>query len=130
MDMQENRRRQLRLWLQGRTAPAKEKSYFSQLLNGASFGERAARRLERDYGMGEGFLDRPPTPQSSYDDNPKTMARRPGGSTGHGGWPFVRVTKEDFDALPDSVKEDIEDNVELLVRKYVVAKRARTKRAS
>ena len=60
MTIQDTRRARLRQWLEGKSAPAKEKSYFSQLLGGnASFGERAARRLERDYGMGDGFLDRP-----------------------------------------------------------------------
>jgi phage repressor protein C with HTH and peptisase S24 domain len=59
MDIQENRRARLREWLKDRTAPAKEKSYFSQLVGGiASFGERAARRIERDYGMGDGYLDK------------------------------------------------------------------------
>jgi transcriptional regulator with XRE-family HTH domain len=39
----------------------KEKSYLSQLINGkASFGERAARRIERDYGMAPGYLDEEP----------------------------------------------------------------------
>lgn len=127
--MQENRRRQLRLWLQGRSAPVKEKSYFSQLLNGASFGERAARRLERDYGMGDGYLDRPasaPSPQETPSKSPTRRAI----TENQGSWPFARVAKEDFDALPPQVKEDIEDSVEMLVRKYVLAKRAPKKRAS
>jgi len=60
MDIQDIRRARLRLWLEGKSAPAKEKSYFSQLVGGtASFGERAARRLEREYGMGDGYLDLP-----------------------------------------------------------------------
>lgn len=54
------RRHNLRLWFAARAIPAKEKSYLSQLMTGvASFGERAARRLEKDYGMGAGFLDTP-----------------------------------------------------------------------
>jgi SOS-response transcriptional repressor LexA len=58
MEIQDIRRERLREWLVGRTAPAKEKSYFSQLINGtASFGERAARRIEKDYGMDAGYLD-------------------------------------------------------------------------
>lgn len=60
MDIQSIRRQQLRRWFQGRTLPQHEKSYLSQLMHGkASFGERAARRLERDYGMPPGYLDRP-----------------------------------------------------------------------
>lgn len=62
MDIQDTRRNQLRKWLSANPTPAKEKSYFSQLVNGgASFGERAARRIERDYSMGDGYLDRTET---------------------------------------------------------------------
>ncbi|HHL0960308.1 TPA: hypothetical protein ACQVH3_005095 [Serratia marcescens] len=58
MDISENRRQRLKEWFAGKTLPTKEKSYLSQLLTGkASFGERAARRIERDYGMPGGFLD-------------------------------------------------------------------------
>lgn len=59
MDIVQNRRDRLRQWFEGKPLPEKEKSYFSQLINGkASFRERAARRIERDYNMGEGYLDR------------------------------------------------------------------------
>lgn len=57
MEISEIRRERPRQWLANRTLPEKEKSYLSQLTSGkASFGERAARRLERDYGMGNGYL--------------------------------------------------------------------------
>lgn len=60
MDISEIRREQLRKWFSNRSIPEKEKSYISQLLKGkASFGERAARRLERDYSMPDKFLDTP-----------------------------------------------------------------------
>ncbi|WP_231753056.1 MULTISPECIES: S24 family peptidase [Burkholderia] len=59
MKIQEIRRARLREWTETHPIPSKEKSYFSQLLGGGSFGERAARRLERDYEMGEGYLDTP-----------------------------------------------------------------------
>ncbi|CAG9195789.1 hypothetical protein PSP6_160105 [Paraburkholderia tropica] len=58
MDIQEKRRTQLRKWVALNGTPQKEKSYFSQLLNAnASFGERAARRIEDQYRMGVGYLD-------------------------------------------------------------------------
>jgi hypothetical protein len=58
MDIKETRRAQLKKWFAERDIPPKEKSYLSQLLSGtASFGERAARRLEAEYGMGHMFLD-------------------------------------------------------------------------
>lgn len=61
MDTKEIRRKRLAAWFSSRTLPEKEKSYLSQLINGkASFGERAARRIERDYGMSPGYLDMQP----------------------------------------------------------------------
>ncbi|AVT58536.1 Phage repressor CI-like protein [Pectobacterium versatile] len=58
MDTKEIRRTRLKEWFSERAIPGKEKSYISQLINGkASFGEKAARRLERDYGMPPGYLD-------------------------------------------------------------------------
>lgn len=59
MDIQEIRRHNLRAWVDRHGRPSTEKSYFSQLLKDQSFGERVARRLERQYGMGDGFLDTP-----------------------------------------------------------------------
>jgi hypothetical protein len=52
------RRVKLLEWVTKNGTPTNEKSYFSQLISGkASFGEKAARRIEEDYGMGLGFLD-------------------------------------------------------------------------
>lgn len=59
MYIQDIRRSNLRRWTDAHGVPSKEKSYFSQLMSGASFGERAARRLEADYGMGDRYLDQP-----------------------------------------------------------------------
>ncbi|MDR5756476.1 hypothetical protein [Caballeronia sp. LZ035] len=50
--------------------PPKEKSYFSQLTNGAaSFGEKAARRIEKQYGMADGYLDSPVASTSHRTDD-------------------------------------------------------------
>jgi hypothetical protein len=58
MEISDIRRAKLKQWFEKRAIPPKEKSYLSQLMTGtASFGERAARRLERDYGMDKGYLD-------------------------------------------------------------------------
>lgn len=58
MELVEIRRQRLKLWFSDKPIPEKEKSYISQLINGqASFGEKAARRLERDYAMGPLWLD-------------------------------------------------------------------------
>ncbi len=58
MSTKEIRSKRLAAWFSERSLPEKEKSYLSQLINGkTSFGERAARRLERDYNMPPGYLD-------------------------------------------------------------------------
>ena len=58
MGITEVRRANLRRWFENRTLPEREKSYLSQLMGGkASFGEKAARRLESTYGMPGGYLD-------------------------------------------------------------------------
>lgn len=57
MDIQDIRRANLQRWLETHSVPSKDKSLFSQIKAGGSFGERLARRLEADYGMGSGFLD-------------------------------------------------------------------------
>ncbi len=58
MDIVKIRRSQLKKWFDGKKIPESEKSYISQLINGkASFGEKAARRIENDYEMGDGYLD-------------------------------------------------------------------------
>lgn len=58
MDIVEIRRQNLAAWFSQRAIPPREKSYLSQLMNGkASFGEKAARRLENTYGMPPLYLD-------------------------------------------------------------------------
>ncbi|EBZ7585874.1 hypothetical protein EHB58_09575 [Salmonella enterica subsp. enterica serovar Hull] len=59
MDEKEIRRRRLKEWFADGKYPEKDSSYISQVINGKSIGEKAARRLERDYGMPEKFLDKP-----------------------------------------------------------------------
>jgi hypothetical protein len=59
MDEKETRRRRLKEWFADGKYPEKDSSYISQVINGKSIGEKAARRLERDYGMPEKFLDKP-----------------------------------------------------------------------
>lgn len=70
MDIVEIRRARLREWFADRSLPPKEKSYLSQLMSGtASFGEKAARRLEADLGMGDGYLDRAPEEEKEQIDS-------------------------------------------------------------
>lgn len=58
MNIVDIRRKRLKEWFSDKPIPPKEKSFLSQLMNGkSSFGEKAARRIERDYGMPEGSLD-------------------------------------------------------------------------
>jgi hypothetical protein len=60
MDITEIRRENLRRWVAEHGTPSKEKSLFSQLKANGSFGERVARRLENQYALGAGYLDRDP----------------------------------------------------------------------
>jgi hypothetical protein len=56
------RRENLKEWVKTNGVPQKEKSLFSQLINNnnnSSFGEKLARRLETQYQMGVGYLDKP-----------------------------------------------------------------------
>lgn len=60
MELAAIRRARLKEWFSDRTLPRNEKGYLSQLINGkVVFGERAARRLEKDYRMPKGHLDGP-----------------------------------------------------------------------
>jgi hypothetical protein len=52
------RRARLGRWFANRPYPEEKKSYISQLINGhASFGEKAARKLEQDFGIPHMSLD-------------------------------------------------------------------------
>lgn len=56
----ELRRANLKKWFADKTVPTEEKSYVSQLIGGsASFGEKAARRLESVFQMPAGYLISP-----------------------------------------------------------------------
>ena len=58
MDIKQIRRENLAEWYKDKPLPVNEKSYISQIITGKSgLGEKAARRLERDYGMPHGYLD-------------------------------------------------------------------------
>lgn len=60
MDIKEIRKKRLAEWFENRPIPREESSYISQLIKGrASFGEKAARRLESTYDMPQQYLDEP-----------------------------------------------------------------------
>lgn len=106
MTIQETRRANLRAWVQQNGAPSKEKSYFSQVLSGtAPIGERAARRLERDYRMGEGFLDAP----QNGDTKPTPDANPPSP------WPFASIAEAEVRALPPSQLSALEGAIALAI---------------
>lgn len=71
-----NRRLRLKEWFSSREIREDDKSYISQLINGkSSFGENAARRLEQDYGMPEGYLDT--NINSEVREEPKSFSSEP-----------------------------------------------------
>lgn len=79
MQIADIRRERLRAWFAEKSIPEREKSYISQLMTGkASFGEKAARRLESDYGMPILYLDQLSKPSAAqlianYEVNAKTV---------------------------------------------------------
>ncbi|CAB3681078.1 S24 family peptidase [Achromobacter kerstersii] len=106
MTIQEIRRANLRAWVQQNGAPSKEKSYFSQVLSGtAPIGERAARRLERDYRMGEGFLDT--TQHGDTKATPEVAPPSP--------WPFASIAESEVRALPPSQLSALEGAIALAI---------------
>lgn len=91
MKIVDNRRNKLKEWFSERSIPEGEKSYISQLVNGkASFGEKAARRLELTYGMPKLFLDTSNASEINLENNPdfpaikKVRIRVSAGITGYG----------------------------------------------
>ena len=81
MEIAEIRRARLKEWFANRSVPENEKSYMSQLMSGkASFGEKAARRIESEYGMGTGYLDRtyedPPIPEGLEGTRSASLTRQ------------------------------------------------------
>lgn len=106
MTIQEIRRANLRAWVQQYGAPSKEKSYFSQVLSGtAPIGERAARRLERDYRMGEGYLDK------AQDAATTAASEVPPPAP----WPFPSIAEDEVRALPASQLSALEGAIALAI---------------
>ncbi|MCK3667558.1 hypothetical protein [Photorhabdus noenieputensis] len=107
MSMKNIRQQRLRDWFSDKTLPEKEKSYLSQLMNGkASFGEKAARRLEQDYRMPDGYLDADTNPHQLGSPLQVTLT------------PKQKVLLDLFDELPDSDADDLIKNLEDKKRHY------------
>ena len=105
MDMKEIRRKRLKEWFSNRSIPEREKSYLSQLMGGkASFGERAARRIEGDYGMTRGYLDTPPEEEVMPRQQPLTEQQQ-------------RLI-DLFERLPESEKEPHISSLAAMVENY------------
>lgn len=123
MDIKDIRKQRLTEWFENRPIPREESSYISQLIKGrASFGERAARRLETTYEMPDHYLDEP------YDDE------EPEQPIGIKDMDFRQLKLVELSkALPDSEVDDIilmmeekkkfyEARVEELFAKYGIKK--------
>src|SRR5690349_15845641 len=86
MNIKDIRRSRLKQWFSNKSIPEKEKSYLSQLMSGkASFGEKAARRLEQTYEMGIGYLD------TSPDDAPQSLTKETSISSGYVSLDLINV---------------------------------------
>ncbi|AWK15085.1 hypothetical protein SK355_00770 [Candidatus Fukatsuia symbiotica] len=123
MEMKEIRRQRLKKWFENRPLPQREKSYFSQIINGkASFGERAARRIERAYGMEYGYLDMH-IDTNQCANSPVVLSQR------------QKILLDMFDGLPKieqqrflqeitDRKNEIDQLVDEMMEKYGLNKRA------
>ncbi|MDC9614923.1 hypothetical protein PSI19_13835 [Xenorhabdus khoisanae] len=101
MTIKNIRQQRLRTWFSDKTLPEKEKSYLSQLMNGkASFGEKAARRLEKDYHMPEGYLDTGANDADIIDPLQVTLT------------PRQKILLELFEELPESEATALIKNLE------------------
>lgn len=121
MQKKEIRRLRLKEWFKDKTLPPKEKSYLSQLMSGrASFGEKAARRIEQTYGMPEGYLD------AEY-------AEQPGGSPPHAGLTSNQLELlQIFSAFPEDEQRQIiselkqkKESMEALIARWIAAQKCR-----
>lgn len=107
MKIQNIRQLRLKEWFTNRTLPEKEKSYLSQLINGkASFGEKAARRLERDYHMPDGFLDMDISGSENDVSGTMELTHR------------QKILLELFEGLPDSEADELLKTLEEKKRHY------------
>ncbi|QIU88260.1 hypothetical protein [Yokenella regensburgei] len=97
-DLKPIRQQRLKDWFTDKQIPREESSYISQLMTGrTAFGPKAARRLEKDYGMPEGYLDEP-FPNSS--EEPRATSIRD--------FDFRQLKLLELaDELPDAEVDDI-----------------------
>lgn len=104
MDIKEIRRRRLKEWFADKKLPQKDSSYISQVINGKSIGEKAARRLETENGMPEMFLDTPFGENNK--EEPVTLTER------------QRKILELLDSLPDDEVDDFLSKISERVEFY------------
>lgn len=90
MEISEIRREALKKWFAGGPLPEGDRSYFSQVITGKSdMGEKAARRIEQEYNMPPGHLDKMPDETKRGAVQSKSAALcipqyDTGGAMGHG----------------------------------------------
>jgi hypothetical protein len=125
---QDVRRRRLREWVAahgGHAAVVRDRkltpslaSHLSQVMNGYSFGPRAARAMENRLGMSERWLDQPldaPTPAAAPASRPPSLdaalpvvldaiARLSGGQ-----WRMVRARLDDLPEQPGALRQVLAD---------------------
>lgn len=122
MEMKNIRKANLRRWFASRPIPEQEKSYLSQLQTGkASFGEKAARRLEGTYGMPVGYLDKEPAEQELPGSNsPRELSQS---FICTMAWPFATLTPEQWLSIPMEIRATLETHIRSLVPERTKQKR-------
>lgn len=124
MELVEIRRARLKEWFGDKKLPPKDASFISQVIGGKFIGEKAARRLERDHGLPDLFLDTPFEEEVSISDKP--LSAQVAKATPE---KLLRLQKcleilpnEDADALMDEFIERAEERnryFERLLQEYI-----------
>lgn len=117
----ENRRAQLRLWINAHFDGVQAKfveatdinqGELSGLLKTKSFGEKRARRLEIQAGMPPKYLERRAAPPShvGWKAEEPPPAKSP-----HHEWPFKRVSRQQYEQLTPAQRLHVEDTILMLL---------------
>ncbi|MGQ3662098.1 hypothetical protein [Citrobacter braakii] len=130
MELVDIRRTRLKEWFGDKKLPPKDASFISQVIGGKFIGEKAARRLEKDHGIPEFYLDmpfdtEPPNTDAVYQDKARGALQT-----------RLRYIQEILETLPDddvkALLDEFQDKVdeknkyyEQRVKEYIRKKSAK-----
>lgn len=104
MELKDIRKQRLKEWFADKKLPPKDASFISQVIGGKFIGERAARRLEKDHGMPELYLDMPYDGQTLLQESVTLSPETPAMS---GRDARMRRAAELLETLPDDEADQL-----------------------